>query len=106
MAIEKMSIEELEDRMEVILGLLDVGSEVIKASDFTVTLTDKEVRALSIGAECAVAFICNFFLGRLDDSNPEGVAKIRGKSALEQVAILIHSAADTYHHFFVAEDGE
>ena len=105
--MKQMTIEEVRERIDTIVTVLDMAAEHLTAEQFKeVKLTDEEVKAFVIGAMSALNAVENLYLGGLDETNPEAVTNARNMGMPEFAAMIINAAVGTYHEFFVAEDGD
>ena len=100
--IEKMSVEEISERVHDVCLKLDAVAGEIELDG----LAKEEVTALVCGIDCALSTLNDFYLGGFDETNPEAVRTARSMDVDEMVSWFIYNASKTYHHIFVAEDGE
>lgn len=105
--VKKMTIEEVREKTDSIVTMLDMAAEHLTAEQFEeVKLTDEEVKAFIVGAMSALNAVGNLYLGGMDGTNPQAVTNARSMDAASFSAMIINAAAGTYHKFFVAEDGD
>ena len=104
--MDKLTIEEVDERVGAIAHALDLVVGRIKAETVGFDLADEEVTAIITGEICALVSVRDFFLGALDDDCPHAVLEAR-KSTPEQIASwIIATGAKGYYTDFVAEGGD
>ena len=106
MAIEKMSVEEIGERVHEVGVVLCMVLENIKVEALGENLAQEELNAIIVGAIAAINYLHGTYLGGFDEIEPDTVPIMRVLPGDRTASVILETAVSAYKRFFIEEGDE